>query len=329
MSRTAPYRHVLVACDPASDDVDTVRVGLELAARNGARLTVMSVLDPPGEIEPIASATGVAPSEIRARLIERHRQALVELVRRADPKDMPEIAVGFGKPFIEIIRHVLAEGVDLVIKTAEALSGIHRYLFASTDQHLLRKAPCPVWLRLPGTARRIRTVVAAVDVDHATAAEPDTLTGLNARILEKAVRLVADDGGCIHVLHAWDAPGEGLVRLWTGDPAPDEVAQHYVAEVQETHAATLRRLVDQARAWLTDEEAARVDFKPHLIRGSAREAIPAEVAALDADVLVMGTIARTGVPGFIIGNTAEDVLNSVACAVVTVKPPGYVSPLAG
>ena len=41
----------------------------------------------------------------------------------------------------------------------------------------------------------------------------------------------------------------------------------------------------------------------------------------------MGTIARTGLPGVLIGNTAEKVLDDVHCSVVAVKPPGFVSPL--
>jgi universal stress protein E len=68
---------------------------------------------------------------------------------------------------------------------------------------------------------------------------------------------------------------------------------------------------------------------PDLCRGVARERIAEEVQKRRIGLLVMGTIARTGVPGFIIGNTAEDILNSVDCSVVTVKPPGYISPVAG
>jgi nucleotide-binding universal stress UspA family protein len=41
--------------------------------------------------------------------------------------------------------------------------------------------------------------------------------------------------------------------------------------------------------------------------------------------LVMGTIGRTGLPGFVIGNTAEHLLTEVTCAILVVKPPGFVS----
>jgi nucleotide-binding universal stress UspA family protein len=42
----------------------------------------------------------------------------------------------------------------------------------------------------------------------------------------------------------------------------------------------------------------------------------------------MGTVCRTGIPGLIIGNTAERVLDVVDCSVLTVKPEGFVSPVA-
>ena len=49
---------------------------------------------------------------------------------------------------------------------------------------------------------------------------------------------------------------------------------------------------------------------------------------LEIDILVMGTVCRTGIPGFIIGNTAERVLDAVDRSVLTVKPEGFVSPVA-
>ena len=93
-------------------------------------------------------------------------------------------------------------------------------------------------------------------------------------------------------------------------------------DIKAARWQALDRLATQARAWTGD-----VELIPLLERGTARDVIPDQVKALGADLLIMGTIARTGIPGFIIGNTAEDILNSVDCSVVTVKPPHYVSPL--
>jgi len=48
---------------------------------------------------------------------------------------------------------------------------------------------------------------------------------------------------------------------------------------------------------------------------------------LDADLVVMGTVGRSGIAGLFIGNTAEMVLEQVQCSVLAIKPPGFVSPV--
>ncbi|MDX2428746.1 MAG: universal stress protein [Xanthomonadales bacterium] len=58
-----------------------------------------------------------------------------------------------------------------------------------------------------------------------------------------------------------------------------------------------------------------------------RKEIPALAKQIEADLIVMGTVARTGVPGFIIGNTAEAILGQIECSVLALKPPGFVTPV--
>ena len=45
------------------------------------------------------------------------------------------------------------------------------------------------------------------------------------------------------------------------------------------------------------------------------------------DILVMGTVARTGISGFIIGNTAENTVQKLSCSLMALKPQGFVSPV--
>ena len=66
----------------------------------------------------------------------------------------------------------------------------------------------------------------------------------------------------------------------------------------------------------------------HLLKGSARKEIPALAKRLQVDCIVMGTVARTGIPGFIMGNTAETILEQIDCSVLALKPPGFVTPVA-
>lgn len=66
----------------------------------------------------------------------------------------------------------------------------------------------------------------------------------------------------------------------------------------------------------------------HLIQGPAQQVIPQTAERLGVDLVVMGTLGRTGVAGFFIGNTAEMVLEQLKCSVLAIKPPGFVSPVA-
>jgi nucleotide-binding universal stress UspA family protein len=63
------------------------------------------------------------------------------------------------------------------------------------------------------------------------------------------------------------------------------------------------------------------------VRGNPERVIPEIVDEAGVDILVMGTVARTGVPGFVIGNTAENVLRRLDCSLLALKPPGFTSPI--
>ncbi|MBE0500573.1 MAG: universal stress protein [Desulfuromonadales bacterium] len=47
------------------------------------------------------------------------------------------------------------------------------------------------------------------------------------------------------------------------------------------------------------------------------------------DIVVMGTVARTGLPGLLIGNTAEFVLARISCSILAIKPQGFNTPVTG
>ena len=51
------------------------------------------------------------------------------------------------------------------------------------------------------------------------------------------------------------------------------------------------------------------------------------VAALDAELVVIGTVGRVGISAALIGNTAEHVIDELNCDVLAIKPDGFVSPL--
>ncbi|MBR9876574.1 MAG: universal stress protein, partial [Vibrionaceae bacterium] len=83
----------------------------------------------------------------------------------------------------------------------------------------------------------------------------------------------------------------------------------------------------QALQSLVEESGISGEMVFHLLHGKADDQIPDSVDELEIDVLVMGTLARTGISGFVIGNTAENILQSISCSLVAMKPEGFVSPI--
>ncbi|MBO6637555.1 MAG: universal stress protein [Roseitalea sp.] len=315
-----PFSNILAVCDIADPNADSLARAAALARENGARLTALAVGDDHADIHQLARFAGVDAADIQAGMMDALEAGLAERIAPFAGDLEIGIETRLGRPFREIIGDVIENGRDLVVKMAEPFDHKHRYLFTSTDQQLLRKCPCPVWLAMPGAAQPPKTILAAVDLDDENGPADEAL---NRIIIDTACRIAALNGATLHITHVWDAPAEDLVRRWTNDP--DDV-RRYLDATEDGRRKALDALARQAKADMT-VDAMPAAIVPHLARGRPRDVIPAHVEAMGIDLLVIGTLVRTGIPGMIIGNTAEDVLNAIGCSVLTVKPPGYVSPL--
>jgi universal stress protein E len=64
-----------------------------------------------------------------------------------------------------------------------------------------------------------------------------------------------------------------------------------------------------------------------LVEGEPERAISQFVDKNGVDLVVMGTVARSGIAGLVMGNTAERVLQRLRGSVLAIKPPGFVSPV--
>ncbi len=145
------FKNILYFADGAMETCPALERAVNLAKTNHARLTVIDVLgetESPAEIE---SRFGMDLSQI---LRERRQELLESLVAPFNEADaIIYTRVMTGTPFAEVIRAVLRNGYDLVIKAARPPEGVSERLLGSTDMHLLRKCPCPVWRRVPVTGR--------------------------------------------------------------------------------------------------------------------------------------------------------------------------------
>ncbi|MDA3868643.1 MAG: universal stress protein, partial [Gammaproteobacteria bacterium] len=242
------FRKILYVAEPSVAQEAAITRAVTLAANNLAELTVIDVI-PPEAADIGLPHGGQVSSDFQAAIEDRHREVLESLIEPYHQTMAIGIEVRVGKPFLETIRAVLRDGYDLVIKLAENPEFIER-LFGSDDMHLLRKCPCSLWLMHPTEKPNYECIIAAIDFDSS---KPETVNqGLNQQIVELATTLAISDFTELHLVHAWDAPAEMMLRMWSNNP--EEAAHQYSAEVRAHHQKGMDLLQANLREQF-DEEA--------------------------------------------------------------------------
>jgi nucleotide-binding universal stress UspA family protein len=101
---------------------------------------------------------------------------------------------------------------------------------------------------------------------------------------------------------------------------PPEELTAYVESMRSNASGALHALAPQIRERLGE-------VRLELIKGEPADAIVQFVAERAVDLVVMGTVARTGIQGMLMGNTAESALQRLRCSVLAVKPRGFRAPI--
>ena len=308
------FKNILLVYDGTEQRKSTLDRAVNLATKNQARLTIIDVIEEiPQDYQMLIAA--LHPHEIMELAVKKQKEHLDQYIApllEAGLRVNAKVLV--GKEFIEIILEVLRNNHDLVIKIARGKGGVRDILFGSTAMHLMRKCPCPVLVMKPGRSRRYYRILAALDVTPAKA----KVNTLNTKIMDLATSLAHLDQSELHIIHAWNIPYERLLRERV-DTSPGEIEKWE----NETRKLPKRYLDDLLKKYTLE----KVKHQVHLLKGKASWLIPELAKKRRIDLIVMGTLCRTGIPGFFIGNTAEKILHRVDCSVLTVKPEGFISPV--
>ncbi len=319
------FKNILCIVEPGKDNKPALERAVMLSENNQARLTVITIPQSIGAQSDLLEDRSI-PANLAVATVDGYKQELERLVEPYRQQINIETEIVSGTPFLEIIRKVLRNGHDLVIKCPESPDWLDQ-LFSGDDKQLLRKCPCPVWMvkQHDGEYHRI---LAAVDVDdnHTTKALK-TRQALNDSVMELAGSLAVSEFAELHVVYAWEAIAESAIRYAPFMQRPENEVDDYVEKVRQHHSELLETLIKQASIRLGADAVNYIKPQCHMIKGAARKEIPALAKQLDVDCVVMGTVGRVGVPGLFIGNTAESILDQLECSVLAIKPLGFITPV--
>ncbi len=215
----------------------------------------------------------------------------------------------FNRLYETIIQSALEFTADYIFKPLRQHGLLKRALFTSTDWNLIRFCPCPMLLVSHANSLSGSPVLAALDL----ASQDTAHQNLNEVILEQTKLLAAILNSPMHLAHAYN-----VVTIPAGSAAGDPLS---------SQVSKGRRDEQFDRAFEIANEACIPRKNIHLGEGTADQFVNKCASEISAGVIVMGTVARSGVSGLFIGNTAETVMEQARCDVFVVKQADFESPI--
>lgn len=213
-----------------------------------------------------------------------------------------------------IVRCAIDSGADIVFKDTHHHSALVRAILSNTDWSLIRTCPVPLWLVKSRDVAATPTIIAAIDPMN----EHDKPAALDDEILQLSRMLSGKLGGQVHAFHSYDpriAVATATANAYIPVSLPfDEIE----LQMHEDHQKRFREItsfhgIDDARA--------------HLASGLTHEELPALATQLNADLVVMGAVARNRWKRLFIGATAERTLEHLPCDLLIVKPDWFHTPV--
>lgn len=302
------YQKILVVIDPNNEQQKALQRAIELAEHTNAEITAfLCIYDFSYEMTTMLS---MDERELMRASVTQSRLEWLEAIISAASRSIIKIKVTWHhRPFESIIEHVISEGYDLVIKATHEHNKLKAIIFTPTDWHLLRKCPCPVLLVKDHSWPINGNIIAAVNVGNS---EPEQCS-LNKKVTEEALNLSKIIKANTHLVNAYPSQTMSLAI---------EVPEFDIAQYNET----IKKHHIEAMEKHCELYPIRVD-KTYIREGLPENVIAELSEEIDAELVILGTIGRTGLSATLIGNTAEHTIDNLNCDVLALKPDGYVSPL--
>jgi universal stress protein E len=275
---------------------DAVVMALRVAAVPGGEVTLFTVNeDSPG-----------AEDERGALNVQQILEVLIDEAARHNVRARSVVAS--GSPWMDMIREVRRNGHQMVLVGSRNPTRRRRLFLGSTAIKLLRKCPCPVWAVRPETESAVKTIVVA-----------DELSNVGQRCVELGVSAAQLLDARLLVLHAAEYTLEGHLRRKGASPREIEA-------YREKKRSAAEQILHEHLS-MTDYRTITHGTQVQVIGGPPDVVIEEALAEYQADVLVMGTLARGGIPGLLVGNTAERLLPVINCSLIAVKPDDFFCPI--
>jgi universal stress protein E len=299
---------VLAIVEPDISPREVVDRGAWLANLTGSTLQLLLCDTDVGPLSDMFFVSNEA-RDIAEQIRAAQEAMLEELAQPARDRGL-DVASGIldKRPIADGIVHVaLDRNPRYVVKATQYHSDAERAILLDTDWQLIRNCPFALWLVKPRPITEKPVIIAAVDPMHSE----DEQARLDDAIIEHGKAIAGRARGELHLLHAYQPmSGVGAAARLNFKPVRLSV-EEISRNMEKEHRARL------------DALAAKHGIEPgraHQLPGSPRDLLPYVARDWNADLVVMGALARGRGSAGAIGRTAERVLDHLPCDVLILRP---------
>ncbi|MEI8606419.1 universal stress protein UspE [Pseudoalteromonas sp. B160] len=302
-------KQILAIIDPTAESQHGLSRSIELAKKSGASITAfMSIYDFSYEMTTMLS--GDEREAMRNAVVKDRQLWLDEILQHYPDVDINSQVVWHNRTYEAIIDTVIDQQFDLVVKGTHQHDTLKSVIFTPTDWHLIRKCPALVLLVKEHAWPSQGNILAAVNA----VSENQQHLDLNHRIIQDAQFLCELANASLSIVNAYPAtPVNIAIEIPEFNPSiyNESVKKHHI---ESTHELAASHQIAQQNCVIEE--------------GLPEDVILDVAKRLNSELVVIGTVGRTGLSAALVGNTAEHVIDSLDCDVLALKPDGYVSPLA-
>lgn len=289
-------KKVLVGVDFSPCSAAALQQAVRIGQWNRAEVTALHVVPMPVYAVPDASPViDLPPIEM---LIDDAKEQWANWAPAREAGAAIKFACVVGVARADIPDYVRKEAADLLVLGANGdfKSSVR---LGSTAAACVQHAPARVLVVREKHAASFQSVVACIDFSETS-----------RTALEQAIRVAAQDGAVLHVLHVYEDPWKApLFRA--GKPDVDQRRATY-------HQAIEKHLRSFCGSFSHEVAALKALFHVQQARRPG-EGILDFIQHHSCDLAVLGTRAKWNLRDFVWGSTAERVVREARCAILTVK----------
>jgi nucleotide-binding universal stress UspA family protein len=302
--RSQMLNRIIVPLDGSQLSHAALPVARSLAARTGAGVTLMSVIDPPRDFYIVpqgASTTRLRPKDVE-HLAEEERRltTYLEGVRTTFEGERVNVEIRLGDPAEEILDVAESMSNVVIVMASHGRSGIGRMFLGSVANRVVQATFVPVIITKATEdakneygKKRMDNVAVALDGSK-----------LAEQALERAYNIFKN------------GVGYTLIRI----VEPVAPGQQYTSETIADYERKAREIADE----YIQEQVDALTIRGATVSGDVRVTQPSSgithsADELGADLIAMTTHGRSGMGRFLMGSVAERVLRNAERPVMIVR----------